>query len=229
MKTGIYSITNKRNGKRYIGSTLDLAKRWGCHRSTLRMGKHDNRYLQEAWCADGADAFEFEVITYCDPDELAQLEQFYTDAYESADARHGYNIVTKAFGARGAKGNPRFVSSPKVERLEKRQARHTMRTGKQKAGRLTSRPYGLDGDPDAVATVRRIFAEFIHPYRHATLSEIAADLNTDAVPTARGGRWFASGIRYILSNPVYSGTVVDAELFEAAAARLARLRPGPTA
>ena len=102
-----------------------------------------------------------------------------------------------------------------------------MRAGKQRAGRAISVAYGLDGDPVAVATVRRIFAEFCHPYAHATLSEIAKALNTDEVATQRGGRWYASTVRYILCNAAYVTEIIDAELFEQAAARLARLRPGP--
>jgi hypothetical protein len=102
-----------------------------------------------------------------------------------------------------------------------------MRAGKQGAGRAISVPYGLDGDPVAVATVQRIYAEFCHPYAHATLSEIARGLNTDEVATQRGGRWHASSVRYILCNPAYVPEVINAELFEQAAARLARLRPGP--
>ena len=102
-----------------------------------------------------------------------------------------------------------------------------MRAGKQGAGRAISVPYGLDGDPVAVATVQRIFAEFCHPYAHATLSEIARALNTDEVATQRGGRWHASSVKYILRNAAYVPEVIDAALFEQAAARLQRLRPGP--
>ena len=101
------------------------------------------------------------------------------------------------------------------------------RTGKQQAGRLTSVAYGLNGDPDAVATVRRIFSEFCHPYQHATLSEIAKGLNVDQVATQRGGKWYAATVRYILSNEGYVPTVISQSAFDAAARRLQALRPGP--
>ena len=101
------------------------------------------------------------------------------------------------------------------------------RTGKQNAGRLTSVAYGLDGDPTAVATVRYIFAEFVAPYRHTTLSEIARDLNTDEVATARGGKWHAGTVRYVLRNVAYVPDVIDTSTFEAAQRRLQALRPGP--
>ena len=102
-----------------------------------------------------------------------------------------------------------------------------MRVGKQGAGRAISVPYGLDGDPLAVATVRRIFAEFCHPYAHFTLSEIARALNVDEVATKHGRRWHASSVKYILRNAAYVPEVIDAEAFEQAQARLEWLRPGP--
>ena len=101
------------------------------------------------------------------------------------------------------------------------------RTGKQQAGRLTSVAYGLDGDPDAVAIVQRIFAEFTRLYARATLSEIAAGLNTDEVATQRGGRWHAATVRYILRNAAYVPDVISYSTFMIAQARLQTLRPGP--
>lgn len=101
------------------------------------------------------------------------------------------------------------------------------RTGKQQAGGLTSVAYGLDGDPAAVAIVQRIFAEFCHPYLHATLSEIAKGLNLDEIPTKRRGRWHASTVRYILNNDAYAPAVVSEEMYNRAQQRLRFLRSGP--
>lgn len=101
------------------------------------------------------------------------------------------------------------------------------RTGKQQAGRLTSVAYGLDGEPEAVAVVQRIFTEFTMLYARVTLSEIAAGLNTDEVATQRGGRWYAATVRYILSNAAYVPDVISESTFADAQARLRALRPGP--
>ena len=101
------------------------------------------------------------------------------------------------------------------------------RTGKQQAGGLTSVAYGLDGDPAAVAIVQRIFAEFCHPYWHATLSEIAKGLNLDEIATKRGGRWHASTVRYILHNAAYTPAVIDEDTYNRAQWRLQSLRSGP--
>ena len=102
------------------------------------------------------------------------------------------------------------------------------RAGKQKAGNQISVPYGLDGDPVAVATVQRIFREFTQLYAHATLSEVAKDLNTDEVATRRGAQWHASSIAYVLRNPAYAEHgVISQSTFEAAQGRLKQLRRGP--
>lgn len=43
MTIGVYSITNNKDGKRYIGSSIDIKQRWSTHASQLRCGKHYNR------------------------------------------------------------------------------------------------------------------------------------------------------------------------------------------
>lgn len=90
--------------------------------------------------------------------------------------------------------------------------------------------YRRDGtiDGDQAAVIVRVFAEFADPYRRPALSELAAALNTDEVPTAGGGRWFASTVKYLLQNERYAGGIVDRELWEAAQRRLAVLPMGPT-
>ena len=96
-----------------------------------------------------------------------------------------------------------------------------MRTGKQLAGRTVSKTL-VDQD-----VIRRIFDEFAGGYYHATLSEIADGLNLDSIPTARGGQWHASTVKYILSNPVYAGAIVTEDMFAIAQGRLQALRRGP--
>ncbi len=87
-------------------------------------------------------------------------------------------------------------------------------------------------------TVRRIFAEFV---AGQTLSTIADGLNRDGIATARGRKWYAATVRYILNNGFYAGLaqygevevegehppIVDRCIYDAAHPRLVALRPGP--
>ena len=50
--------------------------------------------------------------------------------------------------------------------------------------------------------VRRIFEDYAGG---KTMREIAADLDGDAVPTRRGGKWAAATVGAILGNPFYTG------------------------
>lgn len=91
--TGIYSITNKINNKKYIGLSEDIYTRWGHHRHYLNNGTHDNEYLQRAWNKYGEKNFEFEIITVCKPEELNKLEKYYIDKFDTFNNRdNGYNL-----------------------------------------------------------------------------------------------------------------------------------------
>lgn len=56
-KCGIYIIFNLVNGKRYIGSSVDLYNRLHEHRHNLAYNKSHNQHLQNAWNKYGSDFF----------------------------------------------------------------------------------------------------------------------------------------------------------------------------
>lgn len=76
----VYQVRNLRNGKCYIGQTMnDVARRWAHHRWVLRNHRHNNCYLQRAWDKHGEAAFIFEILDQSAKtiDELNALETFY--------------------------------------------------------------------------------------------------------------------------------------------------------
>jgi len=77
MNSGIYTITNKTNGHRYVGSAVDLEKRFRDHRNHLRNQTHCNAYLQNAWNKYGEDAFLFEILEEWEPEFLISMEQWW--------------------------------------------------------------------------------------------------------------------------------------------------------
>lgn len=92
MNSGIYIITNKENGKVYIGSTNNFGTCWYLHRNSLRKGVHHNQYLQRSWNKYGEDAFEFGVIEYLDDlEQLHLVEQFWMDVYRE-EGKELYNF-----------------------------------------------------------------------------------------------------------------------------------------
>ncbi|MCJ2127369.1 recombinase family protein [Methylobacterium sp. E-045] len=90
-------------------------------------------------------------------------------------------------------------------------------------------PYGYTHDqdrqlvivPEEAEVVRRIFAERAAGRK---LADIADGLNTDAIPSPKGGAWRAGGVHYLLDNPKYAGNVEY--LFRFGGAEQHVLRPG---
>ena len=62
MRGFIYTITHASSGRRYVGSTINVKKRWAVHRSDLNCERHHCRFLQRAWTKHGGDAFQFSVV-----------------------------------------------------------------------------------------------------------------------------------------------------------------------
>lgn len=76
MKTcGVYAITNKINGKVYVGSSADIEKRWNYHRRELSKNSHKNKHLQNAWNKYGENNFEFTIVEACEKEEQYAVEQ----------------------------------------------------------------------------------------------------------------------------------------------------------
>lgn len=78
IKSGIYSITNLINNKKYIGSTINFSNRWSRHKHNLNRNNHCNEHLKNAWTKYGYSNFKFEVIEYVsDLSILIEREQFW--------------------------------------------------------------------------------------------------------------------------------------------------------
>lgn len=105
---GIYAIINTVSGKRYIGSTVNIRKRWEIHRLQLSRGTHHCQHLQRAWVKYGAQSFRWEVLEeVADLDRLIEREQSWIDATPKAER---YNTSPTASSIRG------YVQPPEVRR-----------------------------------------------------------------------------------------------------------------
>ena len=88
---GIYQIRNQTNGNRYIGSGVNLKRRWQQHLAGLRHGHHHNPHLQKAWRKYGELAFVFEPLEHATPETLIEREQYYLNTCQPE-----YNIALTA-------------------------------------------------------------------------------------------------------------------------------------
>lgn len=94
---GIYLIKCDVENKVYIGQSKNIRKRCVEHLSRLRLKKHPNSYLQEAFNKCGENSFKFEVLyelkdEIFDRDKLYELEIKYISLYDSTNRDKGYNI-----------------------------------------------------------------------------------------------------------------------------------------
>ena len=91
-QSGIYKITNIVSGKFYIGSSENIERRWGVHKSRLKGNYHINNHFQRAWDKYGEQAFKFEVLEYCSKESCIEREQYYLDTLKPF-GKIGYNIA----------------------------------------------------------------------------------------------------------------------------------------
>lgn len=94
-KSGIYCIMNISNNKKYIGSSICIYSRWKQHKTSLRRGNHQNRYLQASWNKYGESNFRFFIIEEIQAkrtSELFEREDYYMKIYNSLNGDYGYNI-----------------------------------------------------------------------------------------------------------------------------------------
>jgi group I intron endonuclease len=80
MISGVYSVNNLVNGKRYIGSTNWFAHRKNHHFNYLKHNNHPNAHLQNAYNKYGKMFFEFKILLYCEIFELLRYEQEFINA-----------------------------------------------------------------------------------------------------------------------------------------------------
>ena len=63
---GVYFILNTKNGKKYVGSSVDINRRLRGHINALRKGTHVNVHLRRAWDIDGEECFETGICEVVD-------------------------------------------------------------------------------------------------------------------------------------------------------------------
>lgn len=87
----IYLITNKTNGKRYVGQTTheDIETRWNQHRKMKKTML--GQYIYNAYVKHGIENFDFKIICICFDEACNALETHYIQKFNTL-APNGYNL-----------------------------------------------------------------------------------------------------------------------------------------
>ena len=123
-KTGVYRWTNILNGNSYVGSSVNLAKRFTLYYSLTYLQKQaKNSIICRALLKNGHSNFSLEILEYCEPNVVIEREQYYIDTLEPE-----YNILKTAGSTLGykhteetlAKLRGRVFSPETIEKMKKR-------------------------------------------------------------------------------------------------------------
>jgi group I intron endonuclease len=112
--SGIYKIINLTDKKIYIGSTINLHKRFIEHFNSLRNNKHHNQKLQRSVNKYSINNFVFETIEECIVNKLQEREQYYMDLLKPY-----YNILKIARSSRGYRHSPKVVNESRKRAKER--------------------------------------------------------------------------------------------------------------
>ncbi len=90
-KAGIYLWRNKENGNIYIGSSIDLRRRFLTYYNIKKLMKNTNMIIYVALIKYGYSSFELVILEYCTAENIISREQYYIDLLKPE-----YNILKKA-------------------------------------------------------------------------------------------------------------------------------------
>lgn len=111
-----YLITNRINGKRYVGiTTRTEAVRWRQHQRRVAAGSR--HALHQAIAKHGADAFSVEVIARADSLEALRTIEVEAIARLGTFGRGGYNMTAGGEGAAGYRHTAEEVEARRRRRL----------------------------------------------------------------------------------------------------------------
>lgn len=122
-KSGVYCAIHRDSLKCYVGSSVNMHGRRMDHLKQSRWGSYPtlfHRSLRKL----GPESFDFEVLEFCNRDQLAERESFWIKFYQSAGVK-GFNTLSTAY------------VSPTIEHAEATRAR--MREAKQNISEETRR------------------------------------------------------------------------------------------
>ncbi len=91
---GIYKIINKKTNQCYVGQSSNIKKRLSEHFRLLRLKKHPNKHLQNAYNKYGSENFVGEVEIECESfEDMDMLENLFISGEACFEEAVVYNIA----------------------------------------------------------------------------------------------------------------------------------------
>jgi hypothetical protein len=85
-KSGVYRWTHLNSNKCYIGSSIDLSRRFRDYLNNILHDLRKNMAINKALLKYGYSQFKLEILEYCDIKDIVKREQYYID-YFNPDGR----------------------------------------------------------------------------------------------------------------------------------------------
>ena len=134
--TGIYKITNKLDGKFYIGQAIDINERWRDHirdsmlpeDKWIANKRGEQTYFHRALRKYGPNNFVFEVIEECSRDLLNERERYWIDKFNAYKGPDGYNLRPGGEGYHMGTGEN--SATPKLTNDQVKKIKELLRTRK---------------------------------------------------------------------------------------------------
>lgn len=148
MLPGVYEIVHDATGRRYVGSAQNIRKRWRSHLSCLegRSRVRGNPKLKNAWQKDGAAAFSFAVLVFCENDQLLRVEEALIRFRQAAGPR--------GFNCRATPGSNAGLRLPKSEETKRKIGRANAIALRGKPSPMKGRAHNLRSRAAMSATKR---------------------------------------------------------------------------
>lgn len=142
-KSGIYMWVNNINGKRYVGSSVDLKRRFSSYYSVAFLTRQNEMQIHRALLKYGYSAFTLHILELCEKPELESREQHYLDLYKPE-----YNTLKLARSSFGFKQTEdsilrNILNQPKVMKITVTDLTTNITTCYDSMG-LASRALGID-------------------------------------------------------------------------------------
>ena len=124
--SGIYIITNIKNGKQYVGSSVNIKYRFTRHKQMLRDNIHKNPKLQASYNKYKKDLFFYTILELVeDKNKLLEREQYYIDKLNP-----WFNICKVAGNVTGLKHTQKTIQKCIEANKRRKGSHHHGRSGK---------------------------------------------------------------------------------------------------